>query len=161
MGGGLVTPLYTSKTGYRILRWRWKQHRLEALFNTKPEIAQMKPFGAVCFVHIPKERRPAGSKMDPRAEKALFLRYTESHKIYNKPFTLFYFQRRLSMRFPNYMRLGMHINIVHNMSAISYACIWLYTLSSPRGLVGVAHTRRYIYTHSPSYAYSINNRDLV
>ena len=52
------------------------------MFGRKPTISHMKPFGAICYVHIPEEKRPSGSKLDPRAEKAIFLGYTDTHKIY-------------------------------------------------------------------------------
>ena len=58
----------------------------EAIFGRKPEIAHIRPLGARCFVHIPEEKRPGGSKVDPRAEKKKLCfvvilkvtRYTES-----------------------------------------------------------------------------------
>ena len=54
----------------------------EALMGEKPEVAHMKPFGATCYIHIPKEKRASGTKLEPRAEKAIFLGYSTSHKIY-------------------------------------------------------------------------------
>ena len=37
----------------------------EALYGPKPKMEQMRPFGALCYVHIPAEKHPAGSKLDP------------------------------------------------------------------------------------------------
>ena len=54
----------------------------QAMFNWKSAISHMRPFGAKCYVHILEEKRPSGSKMDPRAETAIFIGYTGSHKIY-------------------------------------------------------------------------------
>ena len=42
----------------------------------------MKPFGATCYIHIPKEKRASGTKLEPHAEKAIFRGYSTSHKIY-------------------------------------------------------------------------------
>jgi len=39
----------------------------EALFNIKPSISHLLPFFSKSFVHIPIEKRPAGSKLDARA----------------------------------------------------------------------------------------------
>ena len=54
----------------------------EAMFGRKPQLVHMRPFGATCYIHISEEKRPAGSKLDPRAERAMFLGYTDTHKIY-------------------------------------------------------------------------------
>ena len=54
----------------------------EALHQTKPSISHLQPFGRKCYVHIPTERRPAGSKLLPRADQGLFVGYTESTHIY-------------------------------------------------------------------------------
>ena len=54
----------------------------EILYEIKPKIAHMHPFGALCFVHIPIEKHPAGSKLDPGADTAIFLGYTDSVFIY-------------------------------------------------------------------------------
>ena len=33
----------------------------EVLYGRKPEIGHMRPFGSMCYVHIPVEKRPSGS----------------------------------------------------------------------------------------------------
>ena len=54
----------------------------EVLHGKKPTISHLQPFGTEYFVHIPKEARPSGSKLQPRAEKGWFVGYTESTKIF-------------------------------------------------------------------------------
>ena len=54
----------------------------EALYKSKPKISHLQPFGKDCYVHIPEERRPPGSKLLPCAEKGIFFGYTNSHSIY-------------------------------------------------------------------------------
>ena len=54
----------------------------EMLYNKKPLISHLQPFGSLCYIHIPEDRRPAGSKLHPRAERAMFIGYTESPYIY-------------------------------------------------------------------------------
>ena len=54
----------------------------EVFHGQKPDIGHMHLFGAICYVHIPVERRPSGSKLDPRAEKAIFLGYNDTVKLY-------------------------------------------------------------------------------
>ena len=54
----------------------------EVLHSKKPTISHLQPFGTECFVHIPEEARPSGSKLQPRAEKGWFVGYTESTKIF-------------------------------------------------------------------------------
>ena len=54
----------------------------EALYQYKPEIGHLRAFGASCYVHIPKEKRPSGSKLHPRAELAIFVGYTTTPTIY-------------------------------------------------------------------------------
>lgn len=50
----------------------------EALHGEKPVIDHLQPFGTKCFVHIPKAKRTAGSKLNPRAELGMFVGYTET-----------------------------------------------------------------------------------
>ena len=57
----------------------------ESINQLDKRLWAVKPFGAVCLVHISKERRPAASKLDSRAEQAMFLGYIESNKIYRMP----------------------------------------------------------------------------
>ena len=54
----------------------------EAFYGKKPTIANLQPLGRTCYMHIPEDRQPPRSKLLPRAEQGLFLRYTESFKIY-------------------------------------------------------------------------------
>ena len=54
----------------------------EAFHCKKPLIAHLQPFGRKCFIHIPEERRPPGSKLMPRANERIFLGYTDSPSIY-------------------------------------------------------------------------------
>jgi len=54
----------------------------EALYKTKPTIAHLLPFGQSCFAHIHQEKRTPGSKLQPRAEKGIFIGYTDSSSIY-------------------------------------------------------------------------------
>ena len=54
----------------------------EGLYQCKPEIEHLRTFGASCYVHIPKEKRPSGSKLHPRAELAIFVGYTTTPTIY-------------------------------------------------------------------------------
>ena len=54
----------------------------EAFYGKKPTISHLQPFGKACYVHIPEDRRPSGSKLLPRAEKGVFFGYTDSSSIY-------------------------------------------------------------------------------
>ena len=51
----------------------------EAFTNVKPDMSHMKVFGCVCYVHIPDEKR---RKLDPKAEKCVFLGYASESKGY-------------------------------------------------------------------------------
>ena len=48
----------------------------------KPTISHLQPFGRTYYVHIFKEYRPLGSKLNPCAEKGLFFGYTDTLLIY-------------------------------------------------------------------------------
>ncbi|KAH0602927.1 uncharacterized protein H6S33_007931, partial [Morchella sextelata] len=54
----------------------------EALKGTKPTIQHLQPFGRKCYVHIPENSRPAGSKLAPRAYEGIIVGYSDSNKIY-------------------------------------------------------------------------------
>ena len=54
----------------------------QALFNKKPKISHLQPFGNKCYVHIPEERRLPGSKLLPRDEIGIFFGYTDTLSIY-------------------------------------------------------------------------------
>lgn len=53
----------------------------EALFGKKPTIQHLCPFGQTCYVHIPVETRPPGTKLAPRAAEGMVVGYTDSDKI--------------------------------------------------------------------------------
>ena len=46
------------------------------MFNKKPTIKHLRPFGAPYLVQIPVEKRGAGSKLLPRALEGRFVSYT-------------------------------------------------------------------------------------
>ncbi|CAJ2645143.1 unnamed protein product [Trifolium pratense] len=48
----------------------------EAFYKQKPTINHLQPFGRQCYVHIPKAKRSSGCKLLPRAEKGIFVGYT-------------------------------------------------------------------------------------
>ena len=48
--------------------------------GVKPTISHLRPFGALCYAHIPAETRPSG-KLTPRALESYFVGYTNSDKI--------------------------------------------------------------------------------
>ena len=50
----------------------------QALFNKKPKISHLQPFGNKCYVHILEERRLPGSKLLPRAGIGIFFGYTDT-----------------------------------------------------------------------------------
>ena len=54
----------------------------EALYKSKLKISHLQPFGKDCYIHIPEECRPPGSKLLPCAGKGIFFRYTNSYSIY-------------------------------------------------------------------------------
>lgn len=53
----------------------------EALYGKKPTIQHLHPFGQKCYVHIPVENRPPGTKLAPRAVEGIMVGYTDSDKI--------------------------------------------------------------------------------
>jgi hypothetical protein len=54
----------------------------ETLKGTKPSIQHLQPFGKKCYVHIPENSMPAGSKLEPRAYEGIIVGYSDSNKIY-------------------------------------------------------------------------------
>lgn len=48
----------------------------EAYHGYKPSIGHLQPFGHECYVHIPKSKRSGGSKMQPHAQRGIFVGYT-------------------------------------------------------------------------------------
>jgi hypothetical protein len=45
----------------------------------KPDVSHLKVLGCIAYVHVPDEKR---SKLDPKAEKCLFIRYSLEQKGY-------------------------------------------------------------------------------
>jgi len=54
----------------------------EMLFKKQPSISHLEPFGSHCYIYIPEEKRSPGSKLQPRAERAIFVGYSENLNIY-------------------------------------------------------------------------------
>ena len=54
----------------------------EAFYGSKPTIHHLQPFGRECYIHIPKDKRPPGSKLSPRAQRGLFVGYTNVNHHY-------------------------------------------------------------------------------
>jgi hypothetical protein len=54
----------------------------EALKGTKPSIQHLQAFSKKCYVQIPENSRPAGSKLAPRAYEEIIVGYSDSNKIY-------------------------------------------------------------------------------
>ena len=54
----------------------------EALHGRKPSIKHLQPFGRQCYVHIPEEIWPSGSKLFARSVEGKFVGYTKSNQIY-------------------------------------------------------------------------------
>jgi len=54
----------------------------ESLYKQKPSINHLRPYRVKCFVHIPEEKRKAGTKLQPRADQGYLVGYTNSNKIY-------------------------------------------------------------------------------
>ena len=55
----------------------------ECWFGTKPDIAHLRIFGSVCYVHIPDSQR---TKLDAKSYKAIFVGYpteTKGYKVYD------------------------------------------------------------------------------
>jgi transposase InsO family protein len=58
----------------------------EVIHGNKPSIHHLQPFGRKCFVHIPEEKRPSGSKLLPRAVEGKFIGY---HSTSNRIFRIY------------------------------------------------------------------------
>jgi len=54
----------------------------QALHGKKPPIKHLQPFGRRCYVRIPEEIRPSGSKLLARSIEGIFVGYTKSNQIY-------------------------------------------------------------------------------
>jgi hypothetical protein len=57
----------------------------EKFIGEKPYVSHLKMFGCIAYVHVPKEKR---SKLDPKAEKCIFIGYSLEQKGY-RCFNLF------------------------------------------------------------------------
>ena len=51
----------------------------EKYTGTKPDLSHMKVFGCIAYVHVPDEMR---TKLDPKAEKCVFIGYSLEQKGY-------------------------------------------------------------------------------
>ena len=55
----------------------------QALFGKKPDVSNLRPFGCICYAHVPKDER---KKFDPKSRKCLFLGYgdcVKGHRLYD------------------------------------------------------------------------------
>jgi len=52
------------------------------LFKKQPSISHLEPFGSYYYIHILEEKRSSSSKLQPRAEREIFIGYSESPNIY-------------------------------------------------------------------------------
>ena len=62
-----------------------QQTPYEVLKGEKPSKKHLQPFGQKCYVHIPEEARPSGSKLLPRAIEGRFLGYNKSSVDHGSP----------------------------------------------------------------------------
>jgi hypothetical protein len=51
----------------------------EKFTGKKPDVSHLRVFGCIAYVHVPEEKR---SKLDPKAEKCIFIRYSSEQKGY-------------------------------------------------------------------------------
>ncbi len=51
----------------------------ENFTSKKPDVSHLKVFGCIAYVHVPDEKR---SKLDPKVEKCIFIRYSLEQKGY-------------------------------------------------------------------------------
>jgi hypothetical protein len=58
----------------------------EKFTGKKPDVSHLRVFGCIAYVHVPDEKR---SKLDPKAEKCIFIGYSSEQKGYRcfSPFT--------------------------------------------------------------------------
>jgi len=54
----------------------------QALHRKKPSIKHLQPFGRRCYVYIPEEIWPSGSKLFARSVEGIFVGCTKSNQIY-------------------------------------------------------------------------------
>jgi hypothetical protein len=51
----------------------------EKIIGKKPDLSHLKVFSCIAYVHVPDEKR---SKLDPKAKKCIFIRYSLEQKGY-------------------------------------------------------------------------------
>jgi hypothetical protein len=51
----------------------------ENFTSKKPDVSHLRVFGCIAYVHVPDEKR---SKLDPKVEKCIFIRYSLEQKGY-------------------------------------------------------------------------------
>jgi hypothetical protein len=51
----------------------------EKFINKKPDVSHLKVFSYIAYMHVPNEKR---SKLDPRADKCIFIGYSLKQKGY-------------------------------------------------------------------------------
>jgi len=51
----------------------------EKFTHKKPNVSHLRVFGCIAYVHVPDEKR---SKLNPKAEKCIFIRYSLEQKGY-------------------------------------------------------------------------------
>jgi hypothetical protein len=50
----------------------------ESFYGSKLSIQHLQPFGRECYIHVPYQKRKDGKKLTPRAQRAIFTRYTNT-----------------------------------------------------------------------------------
>jgi hypothetical protein len=61
--------------------FKLKKLLYKIMFDDKPLIKYLYPFGAECYMHVPEEKQIVISKLSPRGIKYYIVGYTESSKI--------------------------------------------------------------------------------
>jgi hypothetical protein len=51
----------------------------EKFTSKKPNVSHFRVFGCIAYMHVPNEKR---SKLDPKAEKCIFIKYSLEQKGY-------------------------------------------------------------------------------
>ncbi len=51
----------------------------EKFISKKPDVSHLRVFGYIAYVHVPDEKK---SKLDPKAKKCIFIRYSLEQKGY-------------------------------------------------------------------------------
>ena len=54
----------------------------EVWYGKSPSFNHLRIFGSTVYVHVPKEARPPGTKLSPRAWKGIFVGYTSTTNVY-------------------------------------------------------------------------------